>query len=73
VRDLIRPGAGWNSALPLTILVALTACGGEGSGRQIVSETGGETLVLENGVCIEIDTTGDEDSVHRVNPASCGI
>lgn len=64
---------GLKPAVPLAMAVALAACGGDGSGRQIISETGGETVVLDNGVCILISTTGDEDGITRVSPARCRL
>lgn len=55
----------------LPLLVACAADGDPASPREVISDRGGEKIVLDNGVCIRIDSTGDEDLVTRVAPGIC--
>ena len=58
-------------ALLLTLLV-LAACSGAQT-AQVIDSRGGQEILLINGVCIEIDKTGDEDSATRLPASQCGV
>ncbi|MEO1494797.1 MAG: hypothetical protein AAFV19_21835 [Pseudomonadota bacterium] len=73
MRDLLRQAGGRRPALALAATLVLTACDGLRSDRQVIVESGGQTIVLENGVCLEYSTTAEEDKVSRVARSRCGL
>ncbi|MGD1926456.1 MAG: hypothetical protein ACFB03_20065 [Paracoccaceae bacterium] len=60
----------------LILILALSACGGSGPTFQkdtIISDVGGEKIILANGVCIRINEQNEEDEAHIVPRSRCGV
>ncbi|MEM9062666.1 MAG: hypothetical protein AAGD13_19570 [Pseudomonadota bacterium] len=60
----------------LLLILALSACGPDGAmfeNDKIISDLGGRTIVLANGVCILIDETEDDDRAFIVPMSYCEV
>lgn len=58
----------------IVCLPLLSACTGESdlaSPREVISESGGETIILDNGVCIKVEPNGEHTRRTRVAPINC--
>ena len=59
--------------LTLPFLAGCAADGNFASSRQVIEDIGGQKIVLDNGVCIRIDETGEHGQIHRVAPSRCQV
>ena len=63
-------------AVLATALLALGACADLDelvTYPVIIEDLGGQTIALDNGVCVRIDRTREVGLINRVAPSRCGI